>query len=194
MEVALLLQLILHSYDMSLVAAAAASQPTTSIFFQDTLIPTQDLGEHKLPAAVSCNQDTGVDPAVELLPAQPGENQVKAAAPGASLWRKLWIKIGDQDWLSYGLGIFGGVPCRRVGTGQVSRISTESTGKQASATVDGNAAALQELQHQGLNDWRLSGDPAALLPVCDLIRLVGIKHPAKPCLVSVTHRVRHRGG
>ncbi|EFJ41941.1 hypothetical protein VOLCADRAFT_119569 [Volvox carteri f. nagariensis] len=36
-----------------------------------------------------------------------------------------------------------------------------------------------------MQEWRESGDPAGLLPPCDLRRLVGVKVPRKPCWVQL---------
>ncbi|GIM05479.1 hypothetical protein Vretimale_9965 [Volvox reticuliferus] len=36
-----------------------------------------------------------------------------------------------------------------------------------------------------IQEWRESGDPAGLLPPCDLRRLVGTKVPKKPCWVQL---------
>lgn len=162
MEVALLLQLILHTYDMQLVATETPHlTSSTACPCTPPCMSTLDARPHNSSTAIhSSKRKVEAEPAGNVDTDPPGSCPVKAAGPRASLLQQLCSIAGGQEWLSYGLGIFN--------------FTRSSSG--------------QEEQHTGLHDWRLSGDPAALLPACDLIRLVGIKHPATMCRVSVRLR------
>lgn len=191
MEVALLLQLILHSYDLQL-AAVDTSHLTSSTASPGTLLPksTPDTRPRTASAAIhSSTQNVEAERVVRLSAVPPDACPVKAAAPCTSLFQQLFSIAGDQEWLAYGLGIFNVDGRSSRALGQSCGISARSASKTATAPQgSGNGSVMIDEQHTGLHDWKLSGDPAALLPACDLIRLVGIKHPASVCSVSVRRR------
>ncbi|GLC34215.1 hypothetical protein PLESTB_001610000 [Pleodorina starrii] len=154
-ELGLLVQLFLWSYDMSLSYGDAASRSSTPAAKQ-AATGTEPAGAE--PVQVRAH-------ALEVGPVEPAPRP----AAGSSLPAAA-CKPDSQPQLRT---VQGGSLLYAV----MALVLGPSAMSWGFGWFDGLDGPMQE--------WRESGDPAGLLPPCDLRRLVGVKVPRKPCWVQL---------
>ncbi|GIL67327.1 hypothetical protein Vafri_20647 [Volvox africanus] len=157
-ELSLLAQLFLWSYDMTLSYDDAASR------FGAMATPGAAAAAAAAAAIVASGGESVKAQASQVGPNAPTRAEVPAPS-GAS--------AAGADPHSQLRAVQGGSLLYTV----ISRLLEPSAMAWGFGWFDGLDGPIEE--------WRDSGDPAGLLPPCDLRRLVGTKVPKKPCWVQL---------
>jgi hypothetical protein len=110
---------------------------------------------------------------------------------------------GGDGWVGAGARAVLGDEAAVWGLGLLERQQGKQTQAAGAAAGQADAGSSGESGGGGGGDsggggsgapslptWCDSGDPSSLLPRADLHRLVGVKLPAEPCMVTVAQRVR----